>query len=237
MKAKRHGNLLKEKRNLQSLIENKPQKVVFDIPSNLPSIAPYLGLTQPKTNVKEEIQEPKKKVIKRNTRLISNGEYSEENGTNYGSSNLDDEEPSYVTDEEEERSSLLVTPRHQVIKNPIINPKFKDQFLKYIEENKDKLKISAGGKVFDYRNNTIKDSNYKEILKYMTGEIDKSPTGTKFLKERLMKEQYIKNLINPTSPMAGRGRKVKVRLQVIKTPGLIRRKKELRFKPTLWARI
>jgi len=53
-----------------------------------------------------------------------------------------------------------------------------------------------------------------------------------------MKDQYLKQMINQTSPMSGKGKKVLVKLRTIKTPGLIRQvNKNKKFKPTLWAKI
>jgi hypothetical protein len=208
-KAKTHSMLIKKRKQIQGIIENKPQKVTFDIPANLPNLAPYLGIEQ---------RTPRRRY---------------EESSDYTGSSISNESETPVF---QDASQQLATPeiKQRTEGKPIIDPKYSKLLYEYVTKNKDDFQITAGGKVSDYKRQPIQKSDYSKILDFMTGKIDSPPIGTKFLKERLMKSEFVKRL---SSPMKGEGKRVLIKVRTIKTPLLPREGKKIVFKPRLWARI
>ncbi|KAI3416325.1 hypothetical protein GPALN_005861 [Globodera pallida] len=224
IKASKHNWLYKERRMLKEMTENRPQKVIIENQTPSPNIAPYLGVSQPKTQMTEE---PRKAIVPR-IRLKSMPEPSEQQAPPQMDQDVSQLPPSTLS------SPIFKTPE-KFQTTSLIHPDFLNELVNYVSKNKDTFKITAMGKVQSNRNLPIDDSNYKDVLMYLVGGKKETPRGAKFLKDRLLKDPTIREMVGKSSDMWGEGKKVVVRLKPIKTIGILREKKL--FKPTIWARL
>jgi hypothetical protein len=90
----------------------------------------------------------------------------------------------------------------------IIDPRYAEEFKNFVAKNREKLHIDEDGR-FDMNvsGKKISNSNYKDVLDYMTGEREGMPKGFKFLYSRLGKEPIVKNFINESKAKGESSRK------------------------------
>ena len=218
VKAQKHAWLYKERRTVKELAENKPQKVVIENMGPPPNIAPYMGISTP--NNAEKSEDPKKLIVSQ--------------------SRLKAQVPSIsISGSEDETMHTPTSTKffESPSKPSLIHPKLYNYLLQYVSANMDNFKITAEGKVQTNTMLPISDSSYKDVLSYLTGGTDQTPRGTKFLKDRLLKDQKIREMVNASKDMWGEGKRKRVLVNIkgIKTIGIERNSKP--FKPTIWAKL
>ena len=238
LKALRDAQLIKERRVLTQLIENKPQKVIIENQPNIPNLPPYLGLTPPPPQIKtEENIKPINKIQRKRRKGTDITMYS--NDFNETDEDMGEEEEEEVFEDangEQERKHIT---RKELFASPKINltPRKRKELEKIIRTNIDKLPIALDGSIIGLNKQNVKNSNYKEALDYYEGKRDSSPKGKYFFERKLLTIPEARNLLNLNQHGSGKKRQVLIKLKPIKTIGLIREKQKIPFKPRLWAKL
>jgi hypothetical protein len=125
----------------------------------------------------------------------------------------------------------------------IIHPAYKSDFMKILKQNKNNLKIQKSGEVLDENDELIEESNYEDIVNYLTGGVDDKPPGTDELINRMQNKTFYQTALKWADhhKQRGEGKSFNITQKMYKTTkGLVRKnpvKKFSHFKPVIWAKI
>ena len=242
LKALRDAQMFKEKRALNKIIEDKPQKVVIENLHDIPNIAPWLGISKPTRRVKKEEE-----------KSIYSEIYNEEKPDDEELTDEEEEEEEQYTDAEDERilqeenklnqtqeERELTPPQFErLTKNPKIQitPNKRKELEKIINKYRNDLPITTEGRIIGINGQPVSNSSYRETLDYYEGKRGTSPKGKYFFERKLLTIPEARKLLNLNQHGSGKKRQVLIKLKPIKTIGLVREKQKIPFKPRLWARL
>lgn len=264
VKEKRHSWLYKRRHQLKHMLENRPQKVVIENANQIPAnVAPYMGIQKP-TPAKQSQQENGSHKVPIEPAPVNKNILSTANNKTK-SRQLLSTSTDYTS--AEENGSTLKTPTQTSSQKKLgslttqhrTSPKNYSKILNIIGRNWEQYGVDKdSGQIMTNFNKPVKGSDYRQSLKYMTGENVSPPRGHSFFLRKLAQNpEIVKMFKEPFSPspsmLTGKGKKfsqpkgrnrrrfVTVRFKPIKTPGIIREPAKIeskaKFKPLLWAKL
>jgi len=177
LRAKKYNWLYKKRRQLKREIENRPTKVVIENTGATKSAPPYVDTGN--TSQKPTAATVQQEETEYTTALTSAGEEA------VGTSRVKKRAA------KDSAKKLPLSPFKSVV-----SKKFADKLHDYVANNLEKFRIYDDGHFeTNVRGRKVRESDYRTVLDYMTGQRESPTKGFKFLFERLSKDDTIKKMI------------------------------------------
>ena len=223
VKSKKYDWLVKQQQSLKKKMD-KPQKIVIDkdqLQNIFRDFSNYLGISAP---------------ISRPSKALSQTPQVLTTPTFQGRQRKLIATP-VETEESEYESSFEDAPEISQSTSYIVHPNYKNDLIKIFKQRKTGLKIDKFGSFKDDEGREIGGSNYEDVVKYLTGEIEEKPIGTDTLINRIKDEAFFKKAMNWSGWHKQRGEGFRLYKRGLVRKNNLKHVKITKFKPTIWTKI